>query len=194
MFSQDGALYRFGTWVVNIFVLNSLWVLFSLPIITIGASTTATFYIAQQWVRGKEPLLWSRFWKSFRENFIQATLIWLIVGVIGGIVCINVRGLFYSGPSGTFLYLLQLVILVELFLTTVYALSLLARFRMTVLGCLRSAFFMTHRHFSTSVSILVLSFILGWLSYYWPVLILLVTALFTSGVSFLQINVFARYN
>ena len=193
MFAQDGALYRFGSWVVNLFLLNTLWVVSSLPLVTIGASTTATFRVAQQWVRGKDPSIWEEFWKSFRQNFVQATLIWLFISAIGVILLVNRRALFYTGSPGTLLYTLQIIALCELVLSVVYSLSLLARYHMKVGDCFRSAFLMTHRHLSTSVSILVLLLVMLWLSTRWPSLVLIAVSLFVWIVSFLQVNLFDRY-
>lgn len=193
MFAEDSALYRFGSWLVNLFVLNTLWAIFSLPIFTIGASTTATFYVAQHWVRGKEPPIWEKFWTSFRQNFIQATLIWFFFGGVGLMLLINIRALFTSGSSGTMLFILQIVALFELALGAVYAFSLLARFNTQTGDCLRSSFLMIHRHLQTSVSILALLIVLGWLTVRWPSLFSLAIALFLCGVSLLQIKIFAPY-
>lgn len=193
MFSQDGALYRLGGWILNVFVLNTLWVLFSLPLITIGPATVATFHIAQQWVLGREPKVITEFWRSFRKNFVQATVIWLIIVAIGGMLFVNVRALRYSGQHGSLLYLLQIVAVVELLLLTIYCYSLIARFHITVVDCLRTAFLMTHRHLNTSVSILALFSVLLWLVYYWPILVFLEMGLFAVIVSLLQVNVFNKY-
>lgn len=193
MFAEDSALYRFGSWLVNLFVLNTLWVLFSLPVITIGASSTAIFHVAQHWVRGKEPPIWERFWKSFRQNFKQATLIWLFMGAIGAMLIVNIQALYYSGSPGTFLYTLQIIASFELVLGAIYAFSLLARFNLRVGDCLRSSFLMIHRHLNASVSTLALLLVLVWLSFRWPIVLFVAVAFFAWGVSFLQVKVFSRY-
>lgn len=193
MFAEDSTLYRFGSWLANLFILNTLWALFSLPIFTIGASTTAAFYVGQHWARGKEPPIWEKFWTSFRQNFMQATLIWFFFGGVGFMLLVNIQALFTSGSAGTILSTLQIVAFCELALGAVYAFSLLARFHMKTGDCLRSSFLMIHRHLQTSVSILALLIVLLWLAFRWPSLILLAIALFVWGVSFLQIKVFARY-
>lgn len=60
-------------------LLNLLWLLCSIPIITIGASTTALYYVCLKIVRNEEQYVIPMFFRSFRENFKQATQLWLIM-------------------------------------------------------------------------------------------------------------------
>ena len=78
--------------------LNLLWFVCSLPVVTIGAATTALYYTSLKVIRGEESSLTQQFFHSFRENFKQATVLWLIMAVIG---------LFLAG-DGYILYHLRL--------------------------------------------------------------------------------------
>ena len=77
--------------------LNLLWFICSLPIFTIGASTTALYYTSLKIVRGEESYVGPTFFRAFRENFRQATVLWLIL--LGA-------GLFLTG-DGYILYHLR---------------------------------------------------------------------------------------
>lgn len=59
--------------------LNLLWFLCSVPIFTIGASTTALYYTSLKIIRGEESYVGPTFFRAFRENFRQATVLWLIL-------------------------------------------------------------------------------------------------------------------
>lgn len=59
--------------------LNLLWFLCSLPIVTIGASTTALYYSCLKVIRNEEGHVAAAFFRSFKENFKQATVLWLIM-------------------------------------------------------------------------------------------------------------------
>lgn len=59
--------------------LNLLWFVCSLPIVTIGASTTALYYVCFKIVRDEEHHVGRLFFRAFRENFRQATQLWLIM-------------------------------------------------------------------------------------------------------------------
>ncbi len=78
--------------------LNLLWFVCSLPVVTIGAATTALYYTSLKVIRGEESSLTQQFFHSFRENFKQATVLWLIMAGIG---------LFLAG-DGYILYHLRL--------------------------------------------------------------------------------------
>ena len=63
--------------------LNLLWLVCSLPVFTAGAATAALYDVTLRLAREEEPPLTARFFKAFRENFRQATILWLILLGIG---------------------------------------------------------------------------------------------------------------
>lgn len=63
--------------------LNLLWFICCIPIFTIGASTTALYYVTLKIVRGEETSITRQFLHAFRENFRQSTVLWLIMLAIG---------------------------------------------------------------------------------------------------------------
>lgn len=63
--------------------LNLLWFVCSLPVFTLGAATAALYDVTLRIARGEEPPITSRFFKAFRENFRQATILWLILLGLG---------------------------------------------------------------------------------------------------------------
>ena len=77
--------------------LNLLWFVCSLPIVTIGASTTALYYASLKIVRGEESYAGRMFFRSFKENFRQATQLWLILLGVG----------LFLGADGYILYHLR---------------------------------------------------------------------------------------
>ena len=63
--------------------LNILWVVCSIPVFTMGAATTALYDVSLKIVRDEETSLTRQFFKSFRSNFRQATVLWMILFGIG---------------------------------------------------------------------------------------------------------------
>lgn len=63
--------------------LNLLWFVCSLPVFTLGAATAALYDVTLRIARGEEPPITSQFFKAFRENFRQATVLWLILLGLG---------------------------------------------------------------------------------------------------------------
>ena len=63
--------------------LNLLWLVCSLPVFTAGAATAALYDVTLRLAREEDPPLTTRFFKAFRENFRQATTLWLILLALG---------------------------------------------------------------------------------------------------------------
>ncbi|MCR5063895.1 MAG: YesL family protein [Treponema sp.] len=69
--------------VIDLILLNFLWIIFSIPVITIGASTCAAYYVTLKLVDGKENPegfalvdVIKLFLKGFKQNFKQGTILW----------------------------------------------------------------------------------------------------------------------
>lgn len=78
LFDPDNIVMQFLSMIYDLVVLNLLFLIGCIPIVTIGASTSAMYYVSLKMLRGEAPYIGKSFWKSFRENFKQATLIWLM--------------------------------------------------------------------------------------------------------------------
>lgn len=78
LFNINGKVYQFLEKVANYIIVSVLWVLFSLPIFTIGASSTALYYTFRQVICRDTGTLWKTFWSTFKGNFKQSTGLWLI--------------------------------------------------------------------------------------------------------------------
>ena len=76
-FNPDNPIMEFIAKIFDLILLNLIFIFSCVPIITIGASTSALFYVTLKMVRGEDPYIWQNFWKSFRQNFKQGTLIWI---------------------------------------------------------------------------------------------------------------------
>ena len=66
--------------------LNVLWLICCLPIVTIGASTTALYYTSFKIAKDEGSFITTMFFRSFKQNFKQATIIWLIMLAAGAII------------------------------------------------------------------------------------------------------------
>ena len=81
LFDLDSPLMVALSKLADIIICNIMFCLFSLPVITIGASLTALFHCMQGLVTDDERdegLVFRDFWRAFRQNFKQATILWLI--------------------------------------------------------------------------------------------------------------------
>lgn len=86
LFSLDGFLGRSLSRFADLIVLSILWIVFSLPIVTLGASTTALYTMTLRMVRDEEGKIAAGFFRAFKENFKSATCIHLFLLLLSGLV------------------------------------------------------------------------------------------------------------
>ncbi len=95
IFSLDNPVWNFIGKLVDMLALSVLWAVCSLPVVTLGASTTALYYVMLKLAEDKEGAIFQSFFRSFKENFKQATICWLIMLffglVLGGDLYICIR-------------------------------------------------------------------------------------------------------
>jgi uncharacterized membrane protein YesL len=78
LFTIDSPFMKFMDRFVDVLYLNLLWLLFSLPLATIGASTAAACSVCLQLVDDEEGPIFAAFWKAFRQNFRQGSVLGLL--------------------------------------------------------------------------------------------------------------------
>lgn len=90
-FNMDSPIMRFLSRVCDLMILNVLCIICCLPVITAGASITALYTITMKMVRGEESYIFKGFFKAFKENFKQSSILWLIMFVAGAFIFIDYR-------------------------------------------------------------------------------------------------------
>ncbi len=98
IFSPDSLFMRIMSRIGDLLILNVLFLLCSLPIVTIGASWTALCSVCFRFDTQREGKLLVTFFHSFRENFKQSTLLWMILLTVGAITAAN-AWIFYLLPG-----------------------------------------------------------------------------------------------
>ena len=138
--------------------LNLLWFVCSIPIFTIGASTTALYYASLKIVRDEGGYVGRQFFRSFKENFKQATVLWLILLGVGlflgtdGYILYHLRQT-AEGPLAvmwTLILALVIAAAVMYMIVLIYVFPLVASVSNTNAAMLKNAFLIgTHYLFAT---------------------------------------------
>jgi len=196
-FNMDGPFFRFGNAVADIMILSLLWIAFSIPIITIGASTTALFYVTTRRISDRQGYLFRDFSSSFKANFKRSTLLWLLWLLFFTIIVTNIwllPRMDIDATLSSILLPIQIIILIELLITAIYLFPLTARFDMGFLQTIKSAFFMANRHIFATVSILITiaAIFLSAVFVFEPILFFAM-GLYAYGASFMIMGVFKKY-
>jgi uncharacterized membrane protein YesL len=192
-FSMDGAFYKAGSVVADIMILSFFWILFSIPLFTIGASTTALYYVTTRRISNREGYLFRDFWSSFKSNFKQTTLIWLLLSLVGSIVLINIRNIDLVGDLKTFILPVQICFLIELFMIGIYIFPIIARFEMKLRESLKTAFFMANKHILTTIGCIAVAAAVVLVIYLYFNFILVAMGVYAYLTSYLLIRVFKKY-
>ena len=131
MFKEDGPIYKFMWLVADMIMVEVLWFIFSLPIVTIGASTAAALHVNMRLLRHEETYIFKNFFAAFKRDFKQATKLWLVLAVLSYMVVMNVRYLLkLINPTLPHIVILALGILFML-MCFIYAFPMVTRYEST---------------------------------------------------------------
>ena len=141
IFKFESPVMQFIGKVADFILLNLLTLVCSLPIITFGAAYTAKYYVSMKIVRGEEGTLFKAYFKAFKDNFKQATIIWIIQLWVLVLLAVDWLWIYNKGFKNVHeIYLLALALLTcfVIFITaTIF--PFIARFDMTIKEAFKGA-------------------------------------------------------
>lgn len=164
LLNPDNPVMQTITKIVQSVYLNILWFICCLPVFTAGASTTALFYVTLKMAKNEEGNITRAFFHSFRENFRQATKIWLILLGIGilmafdGYVFYHMRfeNVFWAVGTAFFI-----VALIAYAIVLMYIFPLLARFNNTVKAMFKNSIMIGMRFLLCTFLMAVIYFVMA---------------------------------
>ena len=157
-FAPDSAAMRFLTRIADLMILNVVFIATSIPIVTIGAALTGLNFTAMRLARGQSDSTTGDYFRSFRRNFRQATLIWLLVLLMAAVLgaWYLVVATFVTQPVIEFIVLaIWYLVAFVLALNVLWVFPYLANFEGTIREVLRNARLLSGKHVLTSVSVFV---------------------------------------
>ena len=96
--SYDSKIMRLLDTLANTMILNALFLVFSIPIVTIGASYTALYSGCRAMLK-REPCF-KAFFRAFRSSFKRATLAWLILLPMTALSTLSTFSIMYYQMDG----------------------------------------------------------------------------------------------
>ena len=200
LFNYDNPMWRFVGRIWDLFILNILWIVCSIPIVTFGASTTAMYYCTLKIARDRDSGgVFSMFFHSFKDNIIQSTIIWVIMAVIGGILFFDIRFFsIYSPMNNTVIRMIVFTItcfLIMLWLFIfLYVFPIQAKFINPIKQTFKFALFMSIKHLIRTVIILAGSVMILAAVYFlimrMPGVMSMLVLILGSGISLFQASQF----
>ena len=154
----NGKLYFIISKVTDLVILNVLYLLCCIPIVTIGAATTGLYYVALKMAENSEAYIFRSFMKSFKENFRQATVIWMIFLCLGVFIALDFRIVLTSASQAFRMISYVLGFIAVLFsFTFLYTFPVLSKFYNPIRITLQNALLMALRHLPYTLVILLIS-------------------------------------
>lgn len=196
VFNYDNPVFQFLNKVVDCLILSALWIAFSLPVITIGASTTALYYAVNKVICNNRGTIWKSFWSSFRANFKQATIVWLmelVVLGIYGVECYYILVYYLAGIVPLFILVLLFVLGMFLLMWSLYLFPYIARFANSTKSVIINSGYMLIRHFFRSIALLLLFVAAVILFLYWPAGLCIIPVSYMWMSQRILENVFCQY-
>lgn len=153
IFAPDGKLAGFLNALGNLIVLNILTLICSIPIFTFGASMTALYTMVMRMARKEDGKIISEYFKAFKANFKQATILWLIFGGLIGFMTFDIWLLrSITGTFGTVYRVILFVIILIFAMVLIHIFAVLARFDNTIKNTAKNALAVLRRQTSAGSS------------------------------------------
>lgn len=157
LFHPENPAMRFLSHFYDLIVLNFLFIISCIPLFTIGAAISATYSLTFKIIDGEEPYIIKGYSKAFKENFKQATLLWLPLLLAGIFFSADLFIIYFVIDSSyTFLQFPVWIFIFIIISLAIYAFPLLSYYQCGTGQLLKNAVLLSIANFPTTVFIVVL--------------------------------------
>lgn len=157
-FSDSNPIIRGLAKLADLMWLNFLYILISIPIFTIGAATAALYSVTMKVVADEESYITKDFFKAFKNNFKQATILWIICGLLLSLFGYTFYVLMISGFSYAHVAMgIMGIPIVLIAFTLLYAFPIMSKFENTTLNTAINSLLISLAKFPMTVLMLVFS-------------------------------------
>ncbi|MBD5531377.1 MAG: DUF624 domain-containing protein [Lachnospiraceae bacterium] len=177
---SEGELIYVMTKIGQVIILNLLWLVSCIPIITIGTATTSLYYAMMKNIRRNRSYPTTEYIASFKRTFLSGSIltaalaVWLFV-----LYHLRLIALDQGTGTGAFLSRIYITVMVVTAGIAVYLFPVLSRFTMKLSSMVKLAFVMAVRYIGFTILILAGTGVLAWLIFrYLP----MATILFLPGM------------
>ena len=159
IFDPSNSIYEFGRKLIYVLALNILFIITSIPIVTMGASMAAMNTVFLKIINERDFSVFKDYFVAFKVNFLKATILWLIGLCLSFILYVDiVYWVKYGIADGVYGYvMLILSILAAVFLVLMLhtAFPLVSRFDMNIRELLVNTFMITVKDILYTVEALI---------------------------------------
>lgn len=149
IFNLNNRFFTTMSKVADIIILNLVFLLTCIPLVTIGASVTALYGVTLKLAEKKEPYIVQEYFRLWKENFRQSTVLWLGMVFVGILLAVNLS----LKTTGAIYLAMRIGMVIGAVLWTVlilYLFPLLAKFENSIKQTVANAFLIAARHLFTT--------------------------------------------
>lgn len=147
--NSDNSVMRALSKIFDMGVLTLIYLVFCIPIVTIGAATTSLYYVSAKVLRHNRSYVWREFWSSFKTNFLQSTIVWVLTAIVTVLLFFNMQivGATADSTKGGYMVGAYMAILFILLCISCYVYPIISRFGTKLSQILRLSLYCAFRHF-----------------------------------------------
>ena len=183
MFSPDSRFMQILTRVTDLILLNFLFLITCLPIITIGAAASALYTLCFSLMREEYSSITKAYFKAMKANFKTATAAWgiLLMAAVPAAYYLTLT----SGADGILRYagLILILIIAAALMTASYVFPWISQFDNTALQSLKNALILSISQLPRTAAILAINLM--------PVIVWYINADLFAQISFLWIALYS---
>ena len=200
IFNLDNRFFQFMGKAADMMILNLLFILTSLPVITIGVSLTAIYTVSLKQASGTSSYPAKEYLLAWKNNFRQGLILWCFALPVLFFIFLNLN-LKVTSTSGLIMRFCIILSLVLVVMILLYAFPLLAKFENSIGHIIVNAFLMSLRHFLTTCMLFATVAFFVFITFAYPAMIELTSMLwfllFFAVIARVQAQflnqIFARY-
>lgn len=155
-FSIESPLYKFMSRLMDMIKLNFMWLLCSIPIVTMGAATTAAYTITLKMVDDEEGYIAKPFLREFRANLKKGSIIGIIQLVAMYAIYLDFQFFKAVEESSTMFLVIGVIAVFLAYMHLVYAYALLARYENSIINTLKNSYSIGIKFFVKTIFLFVL--------------------------------------
>lgn len=178
--------------LIDLIVAGLYWLICSLPVITIGAASTALYYAVVKCVRHERGRLTGVFFSAFRREFRQSMLTWLIYIGYTAVIAADAYAIGAAGLGGV-LGILRWVFFLPALLSLPWMFAYISRFSNNIKGSFKFVGWLTLKHLGKSVLLAAVLVAVGVIVYFTPLLLPLLPGAVCMLMSLIIEPVFREY-
>lgn len=159
-FDLSSRIFNITMKIGDLVILNFIFIISCIPLVTIGASCTALYFVTNKMASNTDSYICRDFIKSFKSNFKQATVIWsMLIAIVAILTWDYYMITLFNNESGNLFLILTICIAAVTLSTAMYIFPVLSKFCNNTKNIIKNSILLSIKHFPITVIIISLNLI-----------------------------------